>query len=163
MILKRLMVAVFLLGAAQGYAADEKHERSWRVLEAVKTGESLEGLQDLIAAGIDPNVRGSFEDTICHHAARLNLAHLIEILVQEGADVNAKDMDSYTPLHVASGCGSLDALEVLLKYGADTEIRTCNGKRPIECANESNREGVVFLMDNCASGVGLEIKEPAVD
>ena len=84
----------------------------------------------LLAAGADPNLRDSHDDTVLHDLVQNDMAEdrgkkveIASMLLAAGADVTAIGSCSCTPLHVAAALSDADTVELLLRAkGASTVV-----------------------------------------
>lgn len=84
--------------------------------DAVRTEQIL--LWPLIAAGAKVNICDAELKTPLHHAAEINNADAIHILVRAGAEINAQAADGRTPLDCAIKKKCKDAVKALSHYRA---------------------------------------------
>jgi ankyrin repeat protein len=63
-----------------------------------------------------PNPKGSSQETLLHHAARVASPEIVETLLQHGADLNIKNALGNTPLYEAMLYNRLETVQILLKY-----------------------------------------------
>ena len=70
------------------------------LIEASRAG-NLNKVKELIAAGIDVNVRWVGEWTPLHEACWRDNTEVAKVLVSAGADINARTFNGSTPLHFA--------------------------------------------------------------
>ena len=71
------------------------------ILSAAANGDT-ETVKQLLAKGIDINVRDERGGTPLHGAAFFGQAEVAELLIQKGADVNARNNDGTTPLDASA-------------------------------------------------------------
>ncbi|MDT4896231.1 MAG: uncharacterized protein QOH25_1308 [Acidobacteriota bacterium] len=94
----------------------------------------IEGKEDvvnqLLAAGINPNVKDSDGTTALFHAIWKGHKKIVLALIARGADVNQK-VESDAPLRVAAGCGNVEIVEALLAKGAQVDIKDDGGHTPL--------------------------------
>jgi uncharacterized protein len=109
----------------------EGHDVAWW---AALQAEDLDRLRALLQAGADPNLRGSFGQTILHRVAgdledeaAPNNLRIAQLLLESGADVDAVDANGRTPLMLAAESGSDEMTALLLQNGADTAARDREG------------------------------------
>ena len=86
---------------------------------AAMTNENLAVLQALLAAGANPDAKGSNDRTPLHYAAlRKDNAAVLQFLLAAGADINARTSEGETPLDVATRKENWSAVQTLQDNGA---------------------------------------------
>ena len=81
--------------------------------------ESIQAIEQAIAAGADVNAKDKKGRTPLHHAATHGRKEIVELLIAKGADVNAKTEGGITPLDWAKRHPEIAAL--LRKHRAKTK------------------------------------------
>ena len=96
---------------------------------------SLEGVLELLASGVDPDVKMNSERVTAHgytplHTAARNGVSLdvMRALIAEGADVNAVTDFGLTPLMIAVINRNNESVRALINAGADPNARILTGK-----------------------------------
>ena len=85
-------------------------------LAAVNMGH--QGLDELLAEGVNPNVADNRGRTPLHHAAFYGYTESVRTLLEAGADPNARDNEGWTPLNAAdSGRNDRCVVELLHDAG----------------------------------------------
>ena len=92
------------------------------VLAAVASGER-EALDAALAAGGDPNQRGTGGEPVLSHAAWRGDAAMAAALIDAGAAVDGTSDCGNAALMHAAACGHLEVLRLLLDRGADPAHR----------------------------------------
>ena len=87
------------------------------IMRAILNGDEAR-VSQLIADGMDVNIRDKYEWTPLIQAVRYSKTDLIKLLISKGADVNAQSRQGITALHFAVGQGSLEIVKMLLEAGA---------------------------------------------
>ncbi|HEY4212404.1 MAG TPA: ankyrin repeat domain-containing protein [Steroidobacteraceae bacterium] len=106
--------------------------------DAAMNGD-LPGMQALLKAGADPNVRGSFGTPALHWRVRVDDLEGEKRLLKAGADPNGLTERGVSPLSLAISGGDSEMVEVLLKAGAH--------------ANDAEPSGETHLMMAAQTGV----------
>ncbi len=96
----------------------------------------------LLAAGADPDARGSDGTTPLHGAAESGNVEIIRSLLARGADVNALEGRRGTPLSIAASHGHAEACRELLEAGA---------RRPPDLLERAVQGGDVETLKVCMS------------
>ncbi len=101
------------------------------LFRASKLGR-LQDMKNLLAEGVDINIKDSSEATPLYYAVNRRDVKMVELLLSyEGIDVNIQDYHGDTPLHLAAKKGYVDIAELLLDKNADV--------------NKANKEGEIVL------------------
>jgi ankyrin repeat protein len=104
-------------------------------------------MQELLAAGVDKDVRDALGATALHEAMLQPNIQAVELLLQNGFDPNAiATKNGYTPLHFAVAANNIAAARLLLRYGADKRIRCLNGLTPLDIAKQSEKSALISLL-----------------
>jgi ankyrin repeat protein len=107
---------------------------------------SVEILQQLIAAGASVTFRHDNDDTPLHQAVRENALTMAEVLILAGADVNARCFFSHTALHIAADEGMLEMSRLLLKYNADPSAVEDRGCTPADMAEDAGHAELTEIL-----------------
>ena len=84
----------------------------------------------LMEAGVSPNDRDAYNQTLLHTAASKGDTKGIQALLAAGAEVNARDQSENTPLHYSSDC-EREAIQALVQAGGEIEARNDDGDTPL--------------------------------
>ncbi|KAF5842688.1 ankyrin repeat-containing domain protein [Dunaliella salina] len=90
-------------------------------LHALAGAGDIEGVQALLDAGTDVDVRDDQGCTALHFAADRGCVATARQLLGAGAQVNAQDDDGGTPLHYAALCGNQE-VAIMLKEDAEADV-----------------------------------------
>jgi ankyrin repeat protein len=74
------------------------------LIQAVRATQ-LERVRELLADGVDPNVRSSGGRTALHAAAEEGILEAAQLLIDAGASIEARNFSGDTPLHCAARYG----------------------------------------------------------
>jgi cytohesin len=114
-------------------------------LETVQAGyndKRAELVALYLAAGIDPNAKGTDGNPALHLAASqmaegAGQRELVDALLKAGADVRARGSQNRTPLHEAAIHGDLGIVDALLAAGAEVDARSEGGFTPLYYASQN--------------------------
>lgn len=111
-------------------------------------------VRELLAKGVNPNVRDEELRTPLHQAVLGSSLGLVGLLIESHADLNAKDSHGFTPLHFAAQEYLPEIAQILVGKDADVNAVDEDGNSVLWRAIASARgrdEIVRFLLDNGAN------------
>ncbi len=125
------------------------------------TADNIERLEQLIALGVDVNIKDEVGRTILHIQSYRARTRCIVWSLDNGIDPNSNDNIGQTPLHYASKMDAqtkLDgypiveadhelAIHILLARGADPKKTDANGNTPLDLAKIKNRQDVLPILN----------------
>jgi len=117
----------------------------YAIINASYRGD-LKIIREILAAGVDKDVRDAMGATALHEAVLQPNATVVKLLLDHGFDPNARAKNGSTPLHVAVAANNLDAARLLLQYGADKRIRCSEGLTPLDKAKKSEKGAFISLL-----------------
>jgi ankyrin repeat protein len=137
--------------------AKETTKLTNELFEAVQSN-NLEKLKELIAQGVNLDVRDSAGDTLLRRATktdRLSSLSLVETLISGGADVNVRTSSTGgTALHSVAYRGYKEVVELLIASGADVNVRykqgASQGETPLDVAQERGHTEIVEILTKAA-------------
>jgi ankyrin repeat protein len=120
-------------------------------LETVQAGyneKRAELVALYLAAGMDPNAKGTDGNAALHVAASqmaegAGQRELVDTLLKGGADVRARGSQNRTPLHEAAIHGELGIVDALLAAGAEVDARSEGGYTPLYIASQNGHVAVM--------------------
>lgn len=117
----------------------------------------LAEVEQLLAAGADPNEFDSDGQTALTVCCQGGNASIARVLLAAGVKVDACGTDYIrTPLCFAAARGDLELVQVLVGAGADVNA-FCDNVTPLSCASRSgNLEIMRYLLDR-----GANVKDPS--
>ena len=123
--------------------------------------KKFESIRLLLEAGCDVN-QASKGLSLLFLVVRCNLpsTDLLSMLLSYRANVNSRDSNGATPLMVAAQKSTvLEVLKTLVDHGANIHDRCNDGNTALHhAASHSNREALIWLMDNGADTDALNNK-----
>ncbi len=111
---------------------------------------NLEKLKELIARGVNLNVRDGRGETPLLQAIRAGKPSFVETLISGGADVNARDNRGRTPLHLAVARGNKEVVELLIASGADVNVKDDRNNTPLDLAKRRRRTEIIEILTKAA-------------
>lgn len=130
------------VGTAQPVQETERLPEPQRLWDAVHAGEA-EAVRELIAGGLDVNLRQSNGETPLHHAVdRGNLPLVLALLDAPQIKVNAADRRGTRPIHSAVRENHPEIVDALSRRGADLEADSWYENRPLQLAAELGHDAV---------------------
>jgi ankyrin repeat protein len=120
----------------------------------------IEVVRELLAEGIDVNIKNTYGYTALHEASINGHPEMVKFLIANGADITITNNDGNTPLHFAARYGQIDAAKELLDNGADIDARNNFGRTPKLLAISYDDHEVVALLEEYMM---VDIKEPEFD
>jgi len=116
------------------------------IINAAYRGD-LKTMQEILAAGVDKDVRDALGATALHEAMLQPNVSVVKLLLDHGFDPNAKaTRNGYTPLHFAVAANNVAAARLLLQYGADKRIKCLKGMTPLDIAKQSEKTAFMSLL-----------------
>jgi ankyrin repeat protein len=120
-------------------------------LETVESGYNAKRAELValyLAAGMDPNAKGSGGDAALNVAASQmakgsDQRAVLDMLLKAGADVRARGSQNRTPLHSAAIQGDLAIVDALLAAGAEVDARSEGGYTPLYIASQNGHVAVM--------------------
>lgn len=126
--------------------------RAWLIAARHETEASLAEMQELLDAGLNPNIVDERGQSYLHHAAREGNIRMVNILLNHGANPNISDVNGYKPLHCAAKEGHAEITAALL-----LDKRTdANAKTKIQYRGSDNTEQHYNAIDLVAQNLNRD-------
>ncbi len=97
------------------------------LINAIRSGKSLEFIKKIIDAGVDVNYRDSDGDTALMLSSKSRGEEIIELVLQSGAKIDLQNNSGYTALMYACIYNNPDIIEFLVNAGADVNLKSKYG------------------------------------
>jgi hypothetical protein len=136
------------------YASETRYQRvspsdQESALRIAVQDKNADEVRRVIRRGVNPNVRGSHNDTLLHD---LRDADMVKVLTDAGADPNLINEYGYTPMMMAAHMGLTDVVQALLKAGGSPSVVRSDGATALSDAMEGGQaETVALLLANRAT------------
>lgn len=136
----------------ESHSKDVEHEA---LVRAVLLSDA-NGVDHLIASGVDLSRRDHLGKTVLHTAADKGDVRVVTLLLGAGADPNSVDKSGWTPLHWAAYSGKGAAIaKVMIARGADLDVADNHGDTPLHKAVHARNESAAKVL--LAAGADLFI------
>lgn len=108
---------------------------------------NLQGMQNLIAEGIDIDQKDTFGWAPIHYVSAsildLNRKEIVDELIRHGCNLNGINSFGETALHEVSNGGHLRLVKELLKHEVDCNIQNLMGDTPLHLATRRQEVGII--------------------
>lgn len=111
--------------------------------------KNIEKLRQLIASGVDLNVKDSNGFTPLHLAAQEYNVKAVKLLLENSAEVDPVNIHGNTPLFTAvfNSKGRSEVIKLLLKYGANPEKANKSRQTPLGLAKLISNYNVIQFFE----------------
>lgn len=121
----------------------------------------LDTVRALVADGVDPDTRGSFDTPALHWLVRVNEVESVRLLLEAGADVNSLTGLGISALSLAVESGSPAMVMLLLEHGANANgVLTAGESLLMSAAAVGVKDTVVALLEH---GADISYRDPEYD
>jgi len=104
-------------------------------------------VRELLAAGVDKDVRDALGATALHVATMHKNLIIIKLLLDNGFNPNIRaEKNGNTPLHYAVAANNTGAVQLLLQYHANKNLRNLEGLTPLEKARREGKDEIARLL-----------------
>ena len=148
-----------LRAAAGGGAARAAGTPAPQHLHATTLRGDIDGLQRLLASGVDVNRRSSDGQTALMLAVRKGFVLLVEHLLEAEADPNVRAPTGATALYLAAESGHAEIAALLVEAGADPAIKGPKGKTPAKIAWEKMNGAVLQALGPAGAPSKVRVRE----
>jgi len=135
---------------AEPERAEQATHEEKELLRQAEAGRPVE-VEDLLAEGVDPDVRDHNRRTPLMLAANKGHNEVVDILLAKGANIEAQDVDGWTPLVYAAYGGHADTVELLIDGGADVDARINSSQSVLDIARLKYRAAVIQLLQEAGA------------
>lgn len=116
-----------------------------KLLDVVAKG-SIADVMELLAAGVDVNVKSSIGQSPLYLAAAKGSHQIMTLLLDRGATVDDAALDGTTALYAACENNRELAVKLLLKHKARADAAALNGMQPIHAAAKKGHVAIVNVL-----------------
>lgn len=142
-----------MLDAVLGKFANVEAEDmlGYTALQWAAARPSVEAVKKLLAAGANPNTRGTIIDIApMHLAASGGSVEVLEMLAEKGAEIEPTTTDGLTPIWRAAARGAGDAVNWFLERNAATDRIDHNGNSLLHLASAAGNPAVAAAIHKTA-------------
>ena len=143
--METLLIAALVHGQTPPVAAVKAQEKSVRLLEAAKRGDTT-AVRSLLAAGASLGATEPDGMTALHWAARRGDEESAQMLLKAKANVRATTRYGITPLWEASRAGSVGIIRHLIEAGADPNSPLPSGETALMVAGLTGNVRAINLL-----------------
>jgi beta-lactamase regulating signal transducer with metallopeptidase domain len=127
------------------------------LIEAADDGD-VQGLKDLLAAGVDVNLKVYGDGSALIAASRKGEIAAVKFLLERGADVNMGVEGDGNPLIMAAREGHMDVVTLLLQQGADIDLVVDGDENALIQAAANGHLDVVKLLVARGANVNARVQ-----
>jgi ankyrin repeat protein len=117
--------------------------------KAARVG-NVKAAEDLLEAGVNPNVPDQYGSTALYHAASMNQLDAVKLLLKYRADPNLTNLHKSTPLQRAADLGNSRMASTLIAAGADVNAKGPEGRTAIFFAGGHRLDLMQLLIEKGA-------------
>ena len=128
-------------------------------LHAITLSGDIDGLQRLLASGVDVNQRSNDGQTALMLAVRKGFVLLVEHLLAARADPNVRAPTGATALYLAAENGHAEIAALLIDAGADPAIKGPKGRTPAKIAWEKTDGAVLQALGPAGAPNNVRVRE----
>ncbi|KAE8580531.1 hypothetical protein XENTR_v10024452 [Xenopus tropicalis] len=122
----------------------KRNHKGETMLHLASIKGDIQGVEDLLKSGANPNVKDNAGWTPLHEACNLGHTVIVELLLQHHALVNTTGYQNDTPLHDAVKNGHIAIVQLLLSHGASQEAVNIFGLQPVDYAETEKMKSVLL-------------------
>lgn len=137
-------------------------EQGQLLISAAMSGR-VDQVEDLLAQGVDVNVKNPAGRSALHLAAFNGNILTIRALLAAGADVNQTDQRGVTCLMDASAFGHIDVVELLIQAGADVNAKDQQSNTALSLSAKGGNDEIVEILRAAGAEEQVEDETTAGD
>ena len=119
------------------------------IIHYAAMGKSLKMVKELIACGIDPNLKSESGRAPLHYSAMFGSKEISEILIENKANINLRSPWGVLPIHYACETGDTDFVALFINNGSEKNCSDMILGTPLAYAVKNEDENMVeFLLKN---------------
>jgi ankyrin repeat protein len=140
---------MFLLAALSILLAADIDPGPELLAKAARLG-NVKAAEDLLEAGVNPNVPDQYGSTALYHAASMNQLDAVQLLLKYRADPNLTNLHKSTPLQRAADLGNSRMALTLIAAGANVNAKGPEGRTAIFFAGGHRLDLMQLLIEKGA-------------
>jgi ankyrin repeat protein len=140
---------MFLLAALSVLLAADIDPGPELLAKAARLG-NVKAAEDLLEAGVNPNVPDQYGSTALYHAASMNQLDAVQLLLKYRADPNLTNLHKSTPLQRAADLGNSRMALTLIAAGADVNAKGPEGRTALFFAGGHRLDLLQLLIEKGA-------------
>ncbi len=132
------------------------------LIDAVCCGDRPK-VEAILRNNPDLDAKGEGGLTALHHAAMLDNAEMVNLLLDAGSDTHARDgADGWTAIFLAAEHGSGEAIKALAKHGVDPNEPGKGGNRPLHIAAAGLKTAALVVLLELGADVNAQREDGCV-
>jgi ankyrin repeat protein len=140
---------MFLLAALSFFMVADIDPGPELLAKAARSG-NMKAAEDLLEAGVNPNVPDQYGSTALYHAASMNQLDAVTLLLKYRADPNLTNLHKSTPLQRAADLGNSRMASTLISAGADVNAKGPEGRTALFFAGGRRLDLLQLLIEKGA-------------
>jgi ankyrin repeat protein len=140
---------MFLLAALSVFVMADIDPGPELLAKAARLG-NVKAAEDLLEAGVNPNVPDQYGSTALYHAASMNQLDAVKLLLKYRADPNLTNLHKSTPLQRAADLGNSRMASTLIAAGANVNAKGPEGRTALFFAGGHRLDLMQLLIEKGA-------------